>query len=146
MRLMEGNMNVRSTLALAVLVSLPPTAAIGQTWEERNACIGDAFTVCGYAIPDRARVAACLAENMHRISPPCRLVMARYNRPGTTRFDSERGQREPRDAADTWDRRQTGFGAERSAPRHGTERPHERDRWSANEPNFWNEPRHHERW
>ncbi len=43
--------------------------------------MSDAFSVCGHAIPDRDRVAACLAQNINRISMACRTVMQRYSKP-----------------------------------------------------------------
>ena len=46
--------------------------------------MNDAFNVCGDAIPDRDRVAACLAHNIKRISAPCRTVMLRYPKPAAT--------------------------------------------------------------
>ena len=64
----------RTTLALVVFL---PTAALAQSQDEQNACMNDAFQVCGHAIPDRDRVAACLSENFNRISMPCRQVMQR---------------------------------------------------------------------
>jgi|RhiMethySRZTD1v2_1073278.scaffolds.fasta_scaffold2697738_1 cytochrome c551/c552 len=64
-------------LAAAFLV-LAPVAATAETQEEQQACMNDAFTVCGDAIPDRGRVAACLAQNINRISSACRTVMLRY--------------------------------------------------------------------
>ena len=45
--------------------------------------MNDAFSVCGHAIPDRDRVAACLAQNINRISVACRTVMQRYSKPMT---------------------------------------------------------------
>ena len=54
---------------------------MAESQEEQMACMNDAFTVCGYAIPDRERVGACLAENIKRISPACRAVMQRYPKP-----------------------------------------------------------------
>jgi hypothetical protein len=66
--------------ALAPVVVLP-VAALAESQDEQNACMNDAFTVCGHAIPDRDRVAACLAQNLSRLSAPCRTVMARYNKP-----------------------------------------------------------------
>ena len=53
-------------------------AASAETQEEQNACMNDAFNVCGHDIPDRERSAACLARNIKRISPACRTVMLRY--------------------------------------------------------------------
>ena len=45
----------------ALLLALLPVAATAETQEEQQACMNDAFSVCGDAIPDRDRVAACLA-------------------------------------------------------------------------------------
>ena len=76
---------MKSHLALALaLVVFLPAAALAQSQEEQNACMNDAFQVCGHAIPDRDRVAACLSENFNRISLPCRQVMQRYSNARTT--------------------------------------------------------------
>ena len=56
----------------------PVARRLAETQDEQNACMNDAFSVCGQAIPDRDRVAACLAQNIKRISPACRTVMLRY--------------------------------------------------------------------
>jgi cell pole-organizing protein PopZ len=74
---MEGQMNFQIALAAAFL-ALAPVAATAETQEEQQACMNDAFAVCGDAIPDRGRVAACLAHNISRISSACRMVMQRY--------------------------------------------------------------------
>jgi hypothetical protein len=76
---------MKSHLALALasaLVAFIPASASAQSQNEEQACMNDAFTVCGHAIPDRDRVAACLAQNINRISAGCRTVMARYSKPG----------------------------------------------------------------
>jgi hypothetical protein len=73
-------MRIRATVA-ALLLALVPVAATAETPEERQACMDDAFNVCGDAIPDRDRVAACLARNISRISVACRTVMERYQTP-----------------------------------------------------------------
>ena len=79
---------MKSYFALAAMlvafapVALIPRAALAQSQDEQQACMNDAFTICGNAIPDRDRVAACLARNINRISAPCRMVMARYSKPG----------------------------------------------------------------
>jgi hypothetical protein len=72
-------MKIQFALAFAFL-ALAPVAASAETQEEQNACMNDAFTICGHAIPDRERVGACLAQNINRISSPCRIVMQRYSR------------------------------------------------------------------
>lgn len=73
-------MRMRIPLAVA-LFALAPVGAPAETQEEQQACMNDAFNVCGHAIPDRDRVAACLAENLSRISNECRTVMLRYSKP-----------------------------------------------------------------
>jgi hypothetical protein len=75
-------MKVQFALALAFLAFAPLPAA-AETPEEQQACMNDAFAVCGYAIPDRDRVAACLWQNVDRISVACRTVMLRYNKPAS---------------------------------------------------------------
>ena len=85
----EGTMKSHFALAL-VLVALMSAPALAQSQNEQSACMNDAFTVCSDAIPDRDRVAACLARNINRISPACRVVMARYPKPGATSARRER--------------------------------------------------------
>src|SRR5438093_10624665 len=68
----------------ATFVALAPIAASAHTQDEQEACMNDAFTFCGDAIPDRGRVAACLAAKKAQISVACRTVMSRYPAPGTT--------------------------------------------------------------
>ena len=73
-------MQIKLALLGAALLILPVTAS-AESQDEQNACMNDAFTVCGHAIPDRDRVAACLVQNISKISPACRVVMQRYSRP-----------------------------------------------------------------
>jgi hypothetical protein len=77
---MEGFMRVQIALAFAFL-ALVSVAASAETQDEQQACMNDAFSVCGHAIPDRDRVGACLAQNLNRISSACRTVMLRYSKP-----------------------------------------------------------------
>jgi hypothetical protein len=89
-------MKIQTALAL-VFFTLVPTAALAETQDEQNACMGDAFSVCGHAIPDRDRVAACLAQNINRISVACRVVMRRYSKPATTAETATRAKLSTRD-------------------------------------------------
>jgi hypothetical protein len=73
-------MKTQAALAVAFL-AFAPLAASAETQEEQNACMNDAFNICGHAIPDRDRVGACLAQNIKRISSACRTVMLRYQKP-----------------------------------------------------------------
>jgi hypothetical protein len=52
--------------AFALLLCALPTAA------ERGACMGDAISLCLAAIPNKARIASCLASKMSQLSPRCR--------------------------------------------------------------------------
>jgi hypothetical protein len=81
---MEGPMKVHILLAAPFFV-LAPATAMAESQEEQMACMNDAFTMCSYAIPDRERVGACLAENIRRISLACRTVMLRYSKPPNRR-------------------------------------------------------------
>ena len=78
-------MKIQTALAQTVLAlvffTLMPAAASAETPDEQNACMNDAFNICGHAIPDRDRVAACLGQNINRISVACRTVMQRYPKP-----------------------------------------------------------------
>jgi hypothetical protein len=70
----HGGDLMRTHFALAfALLALAPVPALAETQDEQNACMNDAFSVCGHAIPDRHRVGACLAQNIHRISGPAAL-------------------------------------------------------------------------
>ncbi len=76
-------MKAQVALAFAFL-AFAPVAASAESQDEQNACMNDAFTICGHAIPDRDRVGACLAKNINRISSACRVVMLRYSKPAAT--------------------------------------------------------------
>lgn len=77
---------MRILIALAfALLAFAPVAATAESQDEQMACMIDAFNVCGHAIPDRERVAACLAQNIRKLSPACRTVMLRYNKPSGSR-------------------------------------------------------------
>lgn len=58
-------------LGLALTALTPaPVAAQGMTPEQ--ACTNDAFRLCNDAIPDRAKVGACLRRNARSLSADCR--------------------------------------------------------------------------
>ena len=76
-------MKAQVALAFAFL-AFAPVAASAESQDEQNACMNDAFSICGHAIPDRERVGACLAKNINRISSACRVVMLRYSKPTAT--------------------------------------------------------------
>jgi hypothetical protein len=57
------------------LLLVLPTAAFAQlqeTPERRAACMADAMMLCPAAIPNKARIASCLASKMSQLTPRCR--------------------------------------------------------------------------
>ena len=58
--------------ATALSWSLLTAVAQAYTPEQQQACTGDAFRVCGDAIPDVDRVTACMIRNKSQLSPGCR--------------------------------------------------------------------------
>jgi hypothetical protein len=65
----------------AAALALAPLAVQAQQ-DGRQACMQDAFALCGQFIPDHERVGACLFANMSRISPACRDLVKHF-RPRT---------------------------------------------------------------
>ncbi len=56
-------------------------AAVAQgTDAERQACTSDAMRLCQDAIPDVAKVTACMKAKYSQLSQPCRLAMASRRR------------------------------------------------------------------
>lgn len=76
----EAALKSLCTIAAALTLVVSGWTASAETFEERQACIGDAFRVCWSAIPDRNNVLQCLVENRSRLSPDCREVITRYTR------------------------------------------------------------------
>jgi len=76
----EAALKSLCTIAAALTLVASGWTASAETFEERQACIGDAFRVCWSAIPDRNNVLQCLVENRNRLSPDCREVITRYTR------------------------------------------------------------------
>jgi hypothetical protein len=66
--------------AAGLLICVVPTAAFAQLEEtaaRRVACMGDALMLCSSAIPNKARIAACLASKMDQLTPRCRAQFAK---------------------------------------------------------------------
>ena len=53
-------------------------SASAETFEEKHACVSDAFQFCSSAIPNRDRVFGCLVANEAVISLACRSIIAPY--------------------------------------------------------------------
>ena len=77
-------MCIRRAVIIALLLCLPSAAALAETLAEQQACVNDAFSVCGGAIPDQHRVFVCLMQNKSALSVACRNVMTHYSLSHTT--------------------------------------------------------------
>lgn len=78
---MAAPTKIARTVAIVLrAVSLLTTnsSASAETFEQRQACIGDAFQFCTSAMPDRNRVFGCLIDNKDVISAACHSVIAPY--------------------------------------------------------------------
>jgi hypothetical protein len=61
-------------LALAGMIA--PKSALAQgTAAQRDACEGDAISLCGEYIPNVAAIEACLKRKIKTLSPACRVVV-----------------------------------------------------------------------
>ena len=56
----------RRFLAATVVIGIVPTAAVAheETAERRAACMADTILLCSSAIPNKARIASCLASKI----------------------------------------------------------------------------------
>ena len=55
-----------SLFSTASFAGFKPTAA------ERSDCMGDALSLCSFAIPNTDRIVSCLASKKSQLSPSCR--------------------------------------------------------------------------
>jgi len=60
-------------MILAAAVLILPAAGWAYTAEQQQACMGDAFSLCGSEIPDVQRVTACMVRKQAELSPGCRV-------------------------------------------------------------------------
>jgi hypothetical protein len=61
-------------LAIAAFSVLATAGASAQDLRQREteACMGDAFRLCSDAVPDEARVTACMSAKRAQLNPSCR--------------------------------------------------------------------------
>ncbi len=71
---MAGRLTLQLGMLAATLMAIcgATSGASAYTAEQEQACTGDAFRVCGSAIPDVGRVTACMIANQSQLSPGCR--------------------------------------------------------------------------
>jgi hypothetical protein len=59
--------------ALAVALWAWPATGFAYTMEQQQACMGDAFRLCGSEIPDVDRTTMCMVRRQTELSPACRV-------------------------------------------------------------------------
>lgn len=74
----------RTILCAAALLALADTASARMMndrqrsrAEAEHACYNDASTLCPDAIPDEAKIEACMKANRAKLSPACRKIFDR---------------------------------------------------------------------
>ena len=84
---------MKSTLALYTLVGavLLSTQAFAYSDEQARLCTGDAFRLCGSAIPDVDQVTICMRKQKVNLSAGCRSV---FDQPATVQPVSTTMRRE----------------------------------------------------
>jgi hypothetical protein len=86
-------------MILAAAVWILPASGWAYTAEQQQACMGDAFSLCGSEIPDVQRTTACMVRKQAELSPGCRVYFRpqqhaaekpqRLHRPYRQRYSSD---------------------------------------------------------
>lgn len=82
--------NSRSALMFATMLAVLvlPTASRAYTFEQQQACGGDAFRLCSSEIPDIGRITACMIRNRSQLSPGCRALFRSGEETGSIAVES----------------------------------------------------------
>jgi hypothetical protein len=72
MRTQLGALRSGFALVTALSISAFATDARAYTAEDQQACMGDAFRLCGSDIPNVERITACMIRQKAQLSPRCR--------------------------------------------------------------------------
>ncbi|MBS1076490.1 hypothetical protein JK217_01790 [Gluconobacter kondonii] len=68
---------IRYCIALAGLsLALTHGASAATREEQTKACRGDALRLCALAIPNEAKITACMQKKIDKLSPQCRAMFA----------------------------------------------------------------------
>jgi hypothetical protein len=68
---------VASLPAMVLAFWLSPAAGWAYTYEQQQACMGDAFRLCSSEIPNIPKITACMYKHRSELSAGCRAVMDR---------------------------------------------------------------------
>jgi hypothetical protein len=72
MRTQFGALRAGLVVATTLSISAFVTEAHAYTAEEQQACMGDAFRLCGSDIPNVERITACMIRKKAQLTPGCR--------------------------------------------------------------------------
>lgn len=71
--LLNATRNLRWALIIGLLTLCYSSASFAAgTDDQRAACMGDAFRICGSEIPNVDRITTCMKKNFSQLSPGCR--------------------------------------------------------------------------
>lgn len=73
MFVISGTFRFVLVLGAGLAVSMWSSAGRAYTYEEQQACSGDAFRLCSSEIPDIDRVTACMVRRQAELSPGCQV-------------------------------------------------------------------------
>ncbi len=79
-------MTTRSVVIVALFAIGLSCASARAEDGNQNACMQDAFSICGQFIPNREQVAACLISHRSKVSAACRSALVHF-RPHTASVD-----------------------------------------------------------
>ncbi len=68
-----GRKHFYGGVTLAIALWAWPAAGFSYTMEQQQACMGDAFRLCGSEIPDIERTTMCMVRRQADLSPGCRV-------------------------------------------------------------------------
>ena len=85
MPIRRSSMIAGALLAAMILASPMAVSLARAQGDAESACSGDAQSLCGAYIPDRGRVASCLARHRAHLSPACRYFFTKRKAKGKRR-------------------------------------------------------------
>jgi hypothetical protein len=72
MRLIPTRLQLMIASSLLSIIGIAPASSQeGYSYEEQEACTGDAFRLCSEFIPDIPRITACMEAKRDQLSPRC---------------------------------------------------------------------------
>src|SRR5215471_3082096 len=83
----HARLQLAMLFAAGLAASIASTTSYAFTFEQQQACSGDAFRLCSSEIPDIDRVRICMIRNKSELSPQCRAFFRGGPEPGDVAAD-----------------------------------------------------------